>query len=191
MEMVEPFVALVIYPTTKDAQLRHAEKLVKIAAEKVSTLPGFLRSRVLLSEDGESLVTLTEWSDRESFVQFRQSEFGQAAIQLAASLHPQAHWLRQHATKAENDSALVFSEDLDGRQQVDDHDDGGNRGYVETAHFNLQTGVRFPLSRCPKWEFRVSSPCRRRGRRLHGQGGCTALFQNADIIRVLWLHSRR
>jgi hypothetical protein len=43
-------------------------------------------------------VTLTEWSDRESFLQFRQSEFGQAAIRLAAELHPQAYWLRQHAT---------------------------------------------------------------------------------------------
>jgi heme-degrading monooxygenase HmoA len=98
MEMVEPFVALVIYPTTKDAQVRHAEKLAKVAADKVSTLPGFLRARVFLSEDGESLVTLTEWSDRESFQQFRQSEFGQAAVQLVAGLHPQAHWLRQHAT---------------------------------------------------------------------------------------------
>ena len=42
-------------------------------------------------------MTLTEWSDRESFQQFRQSEFGQAAIRLAAELHPTAHWLRQHA----------------------------------------------------------------------------------------------
>jgi heme-degrading monooxygenase HmoA len=98
MDMVEPFVALVIYPTTKDAQTRHADKLVKIATEKVRALPGFLRSRVFLSESGESLVTLTEWSDRESFLQFRQSEFGQAAVQLAAGLRPQAHWLRQHAT---------------------------------------------------------------------------------------------
>jgi len=97
MDMVEPFVALVIYPTTADAQSRHADKLARIAEEKVRTLPGFLRARVLVSEDGESLVTITEWSDRESFQQFRQSEFGQAAVRLAAELHPTAHWLRQHA----------------------------------------------------------------------------------------------
>jgi quinol monooxygenase YgiN len=96
MDMVEPFVALVIYPTTKDAQTRHADKLVRIASEKVRALPGFLRARVFVSEDGGAL-TLTEWSDRESFQQFRQSEFGQAAIRLAAELHPTAHWLRQHA----------------------------------------------------------------------------------------------
>jgi heme-degrading monooxygenase HmoA len=89
--MVEPFVAPVIYPTTPDAQSRHADKLVRIASEKVRNLPGFLRSRVFVSEDGDSLVFLTKWSDRESFVQFRQSEFGQAAIRLAAHLHPQAH----------------------------------------------------------------------------------------------------
>ena len=89
--MVEPFVALVVYPTQKDAQQRQAENLARIASEKVSALPGFLTSRVFLSEDGESLVSLTEWSDRDSFVQFRQSEFGQAAIRLAAELHPRAY----------------------------------------------------------------------------------------------------
>lgn len=96
--MVEPFVALVIYPTTKDAQGRQADNLARITAEKIRGLPGFLRARVLVTEDGENLVTLTEWSDRESFLQFRQSEFGQAAIRLAAELHPQAYWLRPHAT---------------------------------------------------------------------------------------------
>ena len=98
MDMVEPFLALVVYPTRPDAQARQADNLARIASEKIRALPGFLRGRVFLSEDGESLVTLTEWSDRESFLQFRQSEFGQAAIRLASELHPQAYWLRQHAT---------------------------------------------------------------------------------------------
>jgi heme-degrading monooxygenase HmoA len=98
MDMVEPFVALVIYSTTSDAQARQAENLARIASEKVASLPGFMRSRIFVSEDGSSLVTLTEWSDRESFQQFRQSEFGQAAVRLAAELKPQAHWLRQHAS---------------------------------------------------------------------------------------------
>lgn len=96
MDIVEPFMALVIYPTTPDAQARHADNLMRIAAEKVRLLPGFLRGRVFLSEEGDSLVTLTEWSDRESFQQFRQSEFGKAAVLLAASLHPKSYWLRQH-----------------------------------------------------------------------------------------------
>jgi heme-degrading monooxygenase HmoA len=96
--MIEPFVALVVYPARPDAQARQADNLARIASEKIRGLPGFLRGRVFLSEDGESLVTLTEWSDRESFLQFRQSEFGQAAIRLAAELRPQAYWLRQHAT---------------------------------------------------------------------------------------------
>jgi heme-degrading monooxygenase HmoA len=98
LDMIEPFLALVVYPTRPEAQARQADNLARIASEKIRALPGFLRGRVLLSEDGESLVTLTEWSDRESFLQFRQSEFGQAAIRLASELHPQAYWLRQHAT---------------------------------------------------------------------------------------------
>jgi len=98
MDMVERWVALVIYPTTPDTQSRQADNLVGIASEKIRALPGFLRGRIFVSEDGESLITLTEWSDRESFQHFRQSEFGQAAIRLTAGLRPQAHWLRQHTT---------------------------------------------------------------------------------------------
>jgi heme-degrading monooxygenase HmoA len=97
MDVVEPFMALVIYPTTPDAQSRQADNLIRIAAEKLRLLPGFLGARVFVSEDGESLVTLTEWSDRESFQQFRDSEFGRAAVLLTAGLHPKAYWLRQHA----------------------------------------------------------------------------------------------
>jgi heme-degrading monooxygenase HmoA len=97
MDMVEPFMALVIYPTTPQAQGRQADNLTKLASDRLRLLPGFLRGRVFLSEDGESLVTLTEWSDRESFQQFRQSDFGRAAAELASALHPKAYWLRQHA----------------------------------------------------------------------------------------------
>jgi heme-degrading monooxygenase HmoA len=97
VDTLEPFVALVIYPTTADAQKRQADNLLRLASQQVRLLPGFLRGRVFVSEDGLSLVTLTEWSDRESFQPFRQSEFGQSAILLTADLHPQAYWLRQHA----------------------------------------------------------------------------------------------
>jgi heme-degrading monooxygenase HmoA len=97
MDIVEPFMALVIYPTTPEAQARQADNLIKLASDRLRLLPGFLRGRVFLSEDGESLVTLTEWSDRESFQHFRQSEFGQAAVQVTSALHPKAFWLRQHA----------------------------------------------------------------------------------------------
>ena len=97
MDLVEPFVALVIYPTTADAQSRQADNLLRLVSETIRLLPGFLRGRIFVSEDGESLVTLTEWSDRESFQQFRQSDFGRTAVQLAAGLHVKSYWLHQHA----------------------------------------------------------------------------------------------
>lgn len=95
--MAEPFVALVIYPTTADAQTRQADNLVRLASEQIQKLPGFLRARVFLSEDGESLVTLTEWSDREAFQRFRASDFARTASPMLAELHPKSFWLRQHA----------------------------------------------------------------------------------------------
>ena len=97
MDKFNPFVALVIYPTTPDAQSGQAEQLLRVASEKVRFLPGFLRGRVFLAEDGDSVVTLTEWADRTSFQQFRQSEFGRTAVLLAAGLHPKSFWLHQHA----------------------------------------------------------------------------------------------
>jgi hypothetical protein len=54
-------------------------------------------AQVLVSEDGESLVTATWWSDRESFEQVRTSEFGRAAASLAVEAHPKPFWLRLHA----------------------------------------------------------------------------------------------
>ncbi|HLE68833.1 MAG TPA: antibiotic biosynthesis monooxygenase [Vicinamibacteria bacterium] len=95
--MAEPFTALVIYPTTADAQTRQADNLIRLVAEQVRSLAGFRGARVFLSEDGKNLVTLTEWRDRESFQKFRESEFGRAATELVAELHPIAYWLRQHA----------------------------------------------------------------------------------------------
>jgi heme-degrading monooxygenase HmoA len=97
MEASEPFVALVIYPTTPDTQKRRADTLARAGAEQLRLLPGFLRAQVLVSEDGESLVTATWWSDRESFEQFRTSEFGRAAASLAVEAHPKPFWLRLHA----------------------------------------------------------------------------------------------
>ncbi len=97
MNKAEPFMALVIYPTTVDAQTRQADNLIRLASEQLRSLPGLVRARVLLSEDGASLVSVTEWSDRESFQKFRESDFGRAASSLMAELHPKAYWLRQHA----------------------------------------------------------------------------------------------
>lgn len=97
MDDGEPFVALVIYPTTPEAQQRQAANLARLAREAASGLPGFVRARVFVSEDGGSLVSLTEWTDRDSFQQFRQTEVGRITVELGAGLHPKSWWLRPHA----------------------------------------------------------------------------------------------
>lgn len=95
MSASESFVALIIYPTRPDAQADQMEKLIRLAADRVRTLPGFRGGRILVAEDGASIVTMTEWRDRHAFEQFRDSEIGRSAIRLAAELHPKAYWLRQ------------------------------------------------------------------------------------------------
>ena len=94
MTAVEPFVALVIYPTSPDAQAGQSDALTRAAQEKLRFLPGFLSARIFESEDGESIVSLVQWRDREAFERFRQSEAGRAAAVLASGLHPKAYWLR-------------------------------------------------------------------------------------------------
>ncbi len=96
MEASEPFIGLVIYPTTPDVQARRADTLARVGAE-LRLMPGFLRAQILVSEDGQNLVTAVWWSDRESFEQFRQSELGRVAAVLATEAHPKAFWLRLHA----------------------------------------------------------------------------------------------
>ena len=98
MATAEPFVALVIYPSTAAGQVGQADTLLRMAESALRSMPGFIGGGVFLSEDGESVITLVEWRDRESFAQFRQSEFGRAATHAIGELHPKAYWLRPHAT---------------------------------------------------------------------------------------------
>jgi heme-degrading monooxygenase HmoA len=98
MDAAEPFAALVIYPTTASVQAGEADALVRAAESAMRNMPGYISGSVFLSEDGTSVVSLVEWRDRESFMQFRQSEMGQAAAHVAGDLHPKAYWLRPVAT---------------------------------------------------------------------------------------------
>ena len=100
MQTAESFVALVIYPSTSAAQVGQADAMLRMVEATIRSMPGFIVGRVFLGEDGESVVTLAEWRDRESFAQFRQSELGRAAMHVASELHPRAHWLRSYATVA-------------------------------------------------------------------------------------------
>ena len=98
MEATRSFIALVIYPSTPPAQLGQADTLLRVAEETIRGMPGFIAGRVFLGEDGESVVSMVEWRDRESFSHFRQSEFGRAAVQVVGELHPKAYWLHPHAS---------------------------------------------------------------------------------------------
>ena len=98
MTPTEPFVALVIYPSTPQGQVGQADTLIRMAADAIRSMPGFVSGRVFLSEDGASVISMVEWRDRDSFAQFRQSEFGRAGVQVVGELHPTRYWLRPHAT---------------------------------------------------------------------------------------------
>jgi hypothetical protein len=45
MEVVEPFLALVIYPTTAEAQTRQADNMARVAAEGLRPHAGFLHPK--------------------------------------------------------------------------------------------------------------------------------------------------
>jgi heme-degrading monooxygenase HmoA len=97
-QSTERFIALVIYPSTAAAQFGQADTLLRMAEDAVRRMPGFVAGRIFLSEDGEHVISMVEWRDRESFAHFRESEFGRAAVQVAGELHPKAYWLHPHAT---------------------------------------------------------------------------------------------
>jgi len=97
MTAVESFIALVIYPTIPAVQEGQADALLRMAETTIRSTPGFLSGRVFLSEDGASIVSLVEWTDRESFVRFRQKELARTAAIVAGEFHPKAYYLRPHA----------------------------------------------------------------------------------------------
>ncbi len=92
--------ALAIYPTTFDAQRRRADALARVTAAQVPSVQGLVRAQVLVSEDGKSIVTVTQWTDRDSFERYRHSELGRASVTIATKAHPKAFWLRIHGDSA-------------------------------------------------------------------------------------------
>ena len=97
MNATEHFIALVIYPTTPPTQVGHADTLIRMSEDAIRRMPGFISGRVFLSEDGENVVTIVEWLNRESFAAFRRSDLGRAGVELFGELHPRAYWLVPHA----------------------------------------------------------------------------------------------
>jgi heme-degrading monooxygenase HmoA len=51
----------------KDAPGLLAETLDAFAGEEVKNLPGFLTAQLLLSVDNETIVVMSEWSDRHAW----------------------------------------------------------------------------------------------------------------------------
>ena len=98
MDTAESFVALVIYPSTPQTQVGLADTLFRMTEATLRSMPGFVGARVFLSESGDSVVSLVEWRDRESFARFRTSEFGLGGTQMLSELRPSPHWLRPYAT---------------------------------------------------------------------------------------------
>ena len=94
--VAEPFISLVVYPTTADAQSRQADNLTRTLALLSREAHGLVSTEVFVSEDGASIVTLARWDGRGSFDRFRETELGQAAVGLVANAHPTAYWLRAH-----------------------------------------------------------------------------------------------
>lgn len=94
----ESFIALVIFPSTAASQAGQADALLKTAEAAIHNAQGFISGRLFLSEDGESVVSLVEWRDRESFTRFRQSEFGRMTAQVAGELRPRPYWLKSYAS---------------------------------------------------------------------------------------------
>ena len=96
MPAPDRFVALVIYRSTPAEHLGQADALYRLSEGAMRAMPGFIGARVFVGEDGGSVVSLVEWRDRESFINFRQSELGRTAVEQAGELHPTAYWLRPH-----------------------------------------------------------------------------------------------
>lgn len=51
--------------------------------------PGFREAQLMVAEDQTEAVLVTEWENREAFLDYRHTEAGQRNVEAAMHLHPQ------------------------------------------------------------------------------------------------------
>ena len=60
----------------------------RLGLDLLRAQPGFRSARLLVSEDQTEAALIVEWSSRDHFVEYRQTEVGRGLVEGAARLHP-------------------------------------------------------------------------------------------------------
>jgi heme-degrading monooxygenase HmoA len=61
----------------------------RLGLDLLRTQPGFRSARLMVAEDETEATLIIEWTSREHFQEYRQTEIGRGLVEGAMRLHPQ------------------------------------------------------------------------------------------------------
>lgn len=102
----QPFVVLTVFTSSPEHRQPFVTLIHDFAQAQSLALPG-LDSFDLFTDEGEQhIVTLTRWKDRASFEEFKRSDSGRRASEIALVLNPVIYFLHPEASVAETREPL-------------------------------------------------------------------------------------
>ncbi len=102
----QPFVVLTIYTSSAEHRPEFVTLMRDFASSQALLHPGLFSLDILTDEGQTHIVTVARWRDRSAFEEFKRSESGIRASQLALVLKPTVYFLHPEATVAEAEAAV-------------------------------------------------------------------------------------
>lgn len=90
----ESFIVLSVFTSAPELRGRFVNLIDEFATTHTRLEPGICSVELFTDEGSEHIVTLVRWKDRESFEQFKRSDSGVQASQVALTLRPKIYFLR-------------------------------------------------------------------------------------------------
>lgn len=100
------FAVLTVFTSSPEHRQDFVTLIHDFASAQAMTHPGLCAFDIFTDESNQHIVTLARWRDRSTFEEFKRSESGVHASQLALVLKPTVYFLRPEATLAEAETVL-------------------------------------------------------------------------------------
>ena len=82
------FIVINVVKASKEELPEILMNVQRLGLDALRAQPGFHFARLMVSEDQTEAKLIIEWENRDAFVAYRQSAFGQDMVRSAAELHP-------------------------------------------------------------------------------------------------------
>lgn len=100
------FVVLTVYTSSPEHRQEFVSLIHDFASTQALLQPGLKTFDIFTDEGSTHIVTLTRWRDRTAFEEYKRSESGIRASELALVLKPTVYFLHPEAVVTEDEARL-------------------------------------------------------------------------------------